>query len=421
MRITHLRLKNWRNFSNVDVSLQDRVIIVGPNASGKSNLLDALRFLQEVVTNNFQNAVKSRGGFGNINCLASTLHVSDEVTVSVGIGDDDSTAWLMNEESPAKWIYELVFKRAAGSGTKATVKREKVYGDGLLLKRPNQQDREDPGGLLQTHLEQANANKDFREIAEFLSSINYLHVVPQFIRHPERVAVADRDPFGGDLIARIANTEEETRKKRLTIINKALRIVAPQMENLQLVPDSAGRWHLGGRFEHWKSQKSLQDERDFSDGTLRLIGLLWAFLDSRGPVLLEEPELSLHSDAVRQIPAIFSILQMGKPSQVILTTHSREMLQDPGIGPREVIPIQPTARGSIAKTADKLERVHEIMQMDFPIGDAIHPATQADNINDLAAELLPTSIAKETRCTGWDPERAAERSPSLARALPWTG
>ena len=389
MRITHLRLKNWRNFDNVDVSLQDRVFIVGPNASGKSNLLDALRFLKEVVTNNFQNAVKARGGFGNINCLADTPYISDEVTVSVGIGDDDSTSF-MNDESPAKWIYELVFKRSIGSGNKATVKREKVYGqEGVLLKRPDQRDREDPGGLLQTHLEQANANKKFREIAEFLSYISYLHVVPQFIRHPERVAVADRDPFGGDLVARIANTDEEIRKERLAIINKALRIVAPQMENLQLVQDTAGLWHLGGRYQHWKSQKALQDERDFSDGTLRLIGLMWALLDSKGPILLEEPELSLHSDAVRQIPAIFSILQMGKSSQVILTTHSREMLQDPGIGPREVVSIQPTARGSIAKTADKLERVHKIMQMDFPVGDAIHPATQADNINDLAAKLLP--------------------------------
>ena len=388
MRITHLRLKNWRNFSNVNVSLQDRVFIVGPNASGKSNLLDALRFLQEVVTNNFQNAVKSRGGFGNINCLAPTLHISDEVTVSVGIGDDDSTDWNINEESPAKWIYELVFRRAMGSGNKATVKREKVYGKGVLLKRPDQRDREDPGGLSQTHLEQANANKKFREISEFLSSISYLHVVPQFIRHPERVAVADRDPFGGDLVARIANTEEETRKERLAIINKALRIVAPQMD-LQLVQDTAGRWHMGGRYQHWKSQ-ALQDERDFSDGTLRLIGLMWALLDSKGPILLEEPELSLHSDAVRQIPAMLSILQMETPSQVILTTHSREMLQDPGIGPKEVVSIQPTERGSIAKTADQVERVHEIMQMDFPVGDAIHPATQADNINDLAAELLPT-------------------------------
>ena len=46
MRLTHLTLKNWRNFKQADFDLQDRLFIVGPNASGKSNLLDALRFLR---------------------------------------------------------------------------------------------------------------------------------------------------------------------------------------------------------------------------------------------------------------------------------------------------------------------------------------------------------------------------------------
>ena len=49
MRIDHLSLMNWRNFKTVDVSLGNRLFVVGPNASGKSNLLDALRFLRDVA------------------------------------------------------------------------------------------------------------------------------------------------------------------------------------------------------------------------------------------------------------------------------------------------------------------------------------------------------------------------------------
>jgi predicted ATPase len=40
MIISRLALKNWRNFRTLDLQLSDRVIIIGPNASGKSNLLD---------------------------------------------------------------------------------------------------------------------------------------------------------------------------------------------------------------------------------------------------------------------------------------------------------------------------------------------------------------------------------------------
>lgn len=49
MRFTHLRLKNWRNFRGVDVPLGERVFVIGPNACGKSNLLDAFRFLRDVA------------------------------------------------------------------------------------------------------------------------------------------------------------------------------------------------------------------------------------------------------------------------------------------------------------------------------------------------------------------------------------
>jgi hypothetical protein len=49
MRLSRLLLENWRNFQKVDVALRERMFIVGPNASGKSNLLDAFRFLRDIA------------------------------------------------------------------------------------------------------------------------------------------------------------------------------------------------------------------------------------------------------------------------------------------------------------------------------------------------------------------------------------
>ena len=65
MIITHLRATNWRNFQQIDVPLTVRQFIVGPNASGKSNLLDIFRFLQDIAKNEgggLQEAVAGRGG-----------------------------------------------------------------------------------------------------------------------------------------------------------------------------------------------------------------------------------------------------------------------------------------------------------------------------------------------------------------------
>jgi recombinational DNA repair ATPase RecF len=42
LRFTRVLLRNWRNFRDAEVALQRRAFVIGPNASGKSNLLDAL-------------------------------------------------------------------------------------------------------------------------------------------------------------------------------------------------------------------------------------------------------------------------------------------------------------------------------------------------------------------------------------------
>ena len=48
MLLSHIRLKNWRNFQGLDVPLRNVTYVRSPNASGKSNMLDALRLLRDV-------------------------------------------------------------------------------------------------------------------------------------------------------------------------------------------------------------------------------------------------------------------------------------------------------------------------------------------------------------------------------------
>ncbi|MEA3239123.1 MAG: AAA family ATPase, partial [Candidatus Bipolaricaulota bacterium] len=86
VRLTSLDLENWKNFSHIDVDLQRRVFLVGPNASGKSNLLDAFRFLRDIVSvgGGFQEAVRRRGGVKAIRCLAARRY--SEIAVRVNLG-----------------------------------------------------------------------------------------------------------------------------------------------------------------------------------------------------------------------------------------------------------------------------------------------------------------------------------------------
>src|SRR5260370_14250357 len=73
MRYSKILLENWRNFTHVDIPLQQRMFLVGPNASGKSNLLDAFRFLRDLVRvgGGLEKAVSDRGGVKRLRSLAA--------------------------------------------------------------------------------------------------------------------------------------------------------------------------------------------------------------------------------------------------------------------------------------------------------------------------------------------------------------
>jgi len=325
MRISEIRLENWKNFRLADVSLQRRMFVIGPNASGKSNFLDAIRFLREISDpeGGLQRAVKSRGGVSEIRCLHARKYSKVAVEVKLEIDQD-------------QWCYRIEFgqdnQRRAELAKEVVIKNIK-----RILERPNEEDEGDPSRLSQTFLEQVSANKDFRIIAESLAQIRYLHVIPQLIREPERVAQRRDDPYVSDFLEQIAKTPEKTLKARLKKINCALQVAVPQLEQLELKRDDRGIPHLHGLYKHWRPNAGWQSEEHFSDGTLRLLGLLWGFLDGSAPLLLEELELSLHSAVVQHIPAMMAAVSRRSGRQVFITTHSYELLNDPGIAPEETL------------------------------------------------------------------------------------
>ncbi|MBN2378481.1 AAA family ATPase, partial [candidate division WOR-3 bacterium] len=103
MRISRLRLKNWMNFREADVKLRDRAFIVGPNASGKSNLLDVFRFLKKVANTGFKEAVEERGGVTKIRSFWARRYSDIEIDVELSSGEDNG--------APPDWRYRISFNQ----------------------------------------------------------------------------------------------------------------------------------------------------------------------------------------------------------------------------------------------------------------------------------------------------------------------
>jgi predicted ATPase len=373
MRFTAIKLENWRNFLSVETELQRRAFLVGPNASGKSNYLDAFRFLRDVadVQGGLQRAVDSRGGVSQIRSLHARRQPGVAIEAKLDLDADEI------------WTYRLEFTQ--NQSQQAVVQRELVTRNGTtLLDRPDSDDQMDPQRRTQTHLEQVSANKGFREVAEFLSKIRYLHLVPQLVREPDRSTGKSRDPFGGDFLEQLARTPKRTLETRLRRIEAALRVAVPQLKELKLDRDERGIPHLRGLYEHWRPHAGWQTESQLSDGTLRLLGLLWSLLDGDAPLLLEEPELSLHAEVVRHIPRIFSRLGRKTGRQIVVSTHSAELLSDSGIAPEEVLLLTPSREGTSVSLASSDRQIRALLESDIAMAEAVLPRTAPSSASQLS-------------------------------------
>jgi predicted ATPase len=381
MIINRLIAKNWRNFQEIDVPLRERQFIVGPNASGKSNLLDIFRFLRDIVKTEgggFQKAVRDRGGVSKIRCLAARR--DPEVFIEIHIAETPAAS--------TKWRYGLGFRQETRGHRRILLTNEEVWKENeLLLDRPDKDDAVDQDRLTQTFLEQVNMNAEFREIAQFLRNVTYLHLVPQLLRFADSIQgrIVEEDPFGQGFLERVASVTERTRRSRLKKIESALKIAVPQFEQLEFIRDeNTGRPHLRALYSHWRSRGIWQQEDQFSDGTLRLLGLLWSLLESDSVLLLEEPELSLNAGIVSQLAPLISRMQKGRRCQVLVSTHSDALLKEPGIDGREVLLLMPAKEGTAVMPSSDFDDVATLLENGFTIGEVVISRTRPENAEQLS-------------------------------------
>lgn len=381
MRITHVTAHNWRNFKRLEFPIENRLFVVGPNASGKSNLLDLFRFLGDIAGTGggLSAAVERRGGISKVRSLFARNNQGGRLILDLHLDDGDDA-----------WRYRLAIRGEKGGRNRPIVDEERVEKNGtVILDRPDPQDGADRERLTQTHLEQIAANQEFRALADYFAKVQYFHLVPQIIRDPGRVSSAPSDPFGADFIAQMNAVPTRRRNAWFERMETALRSAVPEFQSLRLEVDTAGRPHLIAGYKNWRGQPARQSEADFSDGTLRLIGLIWSLISAPangGLLLLEEPELSLNSAIVRTLPTVLATAQRDRALlQAVVTTHAPELLDDEGVQPKEVLVLRVTPDGSTADVLADLADVEGELAAELPISDIVNGLIAPPDLTGLIA------------------------------------
>jgi len=335
MKLRRLVLKNWKNFRDVDVQVPDRLFLVGANASGKSNFMDALLFLKEVaMEGGINGAVRRRRGLLLKNWVAPAhepIHAQVEV----------------EDELDRRWTYALTFELRGKKGTDVEVVNEYASCDGeVLLSRPDESDRGNPDRLHYVSLSTRKFKSSAVVLTEFFDAITLENCL-------------------GGILSEISDPSRGVLEYKWERIEEAFRELVPTFRPLTALL----------QFLSLKEKDNF-DDPFFSEGTLHLLGLLWGTLTGKGPLLLEAPEGKLHQTVVEKLPYV--LRRLNPDRQWIMSTYASRLLQDEGIGLDEVLVFIPSAVESVTRVvpAAKLENVRALVEGGHTIGEAVMPITE---------------------------------------------
>ena len=330
MKLSNLRASSYRSLFQAEIGIGAFNLFIGANASGKSTILDALRFLSEAVRErDFKGPLYSRGGMIHLawkGAAATTVELAVRVT-----GEDSTVDWSVRLERSG---YEFnVEERAQQSrkGSPPTQLLESTGGSGWWWsgkRRDTVQLSQSPTSCA---LAAAAADASFpaHDVAQFIARWGFFDPNPFLLRRDWNGLDSSRlDHYGRNLAETLFRLDDETRQRIL----QATRAIIGLPENIE-----ARLAQEEDRFYFVQQEAGLQyrvHQTGVSSGTLRVLALMTALHTSPEAKLIgiEEPENYVHPTALSSFVEYLGNVR--ENVQLVITTHSPlvlDALDDPRV------------------------------------------------------------------------------------------
>ncbi len=338
--ITRVALRNYRSIAACDVALGPLAIVVGRNAAGKSNFLDALRFTAEALHVSLDHAVRERGGFAEVCHRAATQRRHFGIRLDFRL--TDAAGWYafdVGTRGDGGYVLrrEECRLRATGDEAERFFRIEHGRCVATSLAYPP---LADDGSL---YLVRASNVPEFRSVYRALASMACYHIDPRALggfHTPTADQVLVRD---GSNAAGVLASMKSQRPASVERITDYLAAVVPEITGVdsQVFGNRlALEFHQrGDDAEH--PRRFLAD--GMSDGVLHVLGVLLALFQNSGAecgarlVGVEEPETALHPEAAGVLMDM--LLEASERTQVFVTTHSADLLDRESIPVDSILPV----------------------------------------------------------------------------------
>lgn len=322
--IKRLKVKNYRSLADIDVTLEPLTVLVGHNGSGKSNLIDVLRFAQDAMRHGLDTAIVNRHGMSALRRWSDKGRPYD-IEINLTIETDEVSGnygFTLGSERRGQYRIKREICMLSQRGNQArTVYFEANNGE-WVHRPPELAPPIEDNTLVLPRIAQT---EPYRYLYNFLAGMSFYNIFPNALTEPQKPANPYPLDEHGINLASTLRELQRTKSHLLPELEKSINTVMPDVINFQV--NQVGGY-LVTKLRHKISNQSraLFELSQESDGTLRMLGILAALYQDppRTLLALEEPELTIHPGALRLLWE--EIESASERTQMLLTTHSPDLL-----------------------------------------------------------------------------------------------
>lgn len=360
MKIKRIKVFNFKTFKELDLELGDFNVLIGPNASGKSNFVQILKFLRDICRDGLDNAVSMQGGTKYLRNIKIQkifkIELIIEYIYSLNLKhiENKISHHIITNFKEIKYKFDLAIESRKnnykiiseeitfycdftkdGINSKGSISLDRNGKRNIYCEKPEIKIDE---GLYLFPLQNPKNIKDLilinrpiltfldNPMYAFLNNIKIHNFEPKYSKRAVPITgKAELEEDGSNLSLVLKNIMEDN-EKRMSFLN-FIKYILPFVTDIGLEKfiDRSLIFKLKEKYFNKYIPASF-----LSDGTINIIALIIALYFQNKPFLIiEEPEKNLHPQI---IPGVIELIkEASKNTQIIITTHNPEVVKHAGI------------------------------------------------------------------------------------------
>lgn len=356
--LERVRIRNYKSIGCCDVRMGRFTALVGRNGSGKSNFLDALRFVSDGLQTSLDHAIRARGGVNEVRRRSTGHPHNFEIRLFLNLSPAEFADYGFEIAGQEKGGFAVKWERlriVKGNGSTAAefYVRDGQAKSSLGMNIP-------PASADRLYLVTAAGLPEFRATYDALLSMGFYNLNPEQMKEnqiPDAGELLRRDGSNiASVVARLNDDRPELKQR----IGEYLRVIVPDVASFDRVALGAREtlvFHqqVKGSKHPWKFHAA-----SMSDGTLRASGILVASMQLSGRkdairlTGIEEPETALHPAAAEALMS--ALREAAENTQIVITTHSPDLLDEFDQDQDELLVVRSEAGLTLIARASELNR-----------------------------------------------------------------